>query len=67
MCVKKKDNSIRMCIDYMRFKKVTINNKYHIFKIDNLFDQIQGASNFSNIDLILVIINSESEIVTSQK
>ena len=44
--VKKKDGSLRMCIDYRLFNKVTIKNKYPIPRIDDLFDQLQGASHF---------------------
>ena len=49
--VKKKDGSLRMCIDYKHLNKVTIKNKYPIPRIDDLFDQLQGASHFSKIDL----------------
>ena len=49
--VKKKDGSMRMCIDYRQLNKVTIRNKYLIPRIDDLFDQLQGASVFSKIDL----------------
>ena len=41
-----------MCIDYRQLNKVTIMNKYHLPRIDDLFDQLQGASYFSKIDLI---------------
>ena len=49
--VKKKDGSMHMCIDYQQLNKVTIRNKYPIPRIDDLFDQLQGASFFSKIDL----------------
>jgi len=40
-----------MCIDYGEFNKVTIKNKYSLPRIDDLFDQLQGAQIFSMIDL----------------
>uniref|UniRef100_A0A1S4D0Z5 RNA-directed DNA polymerase homolog n=1 Tax=Nicotiana tabacum TaxID=4097 RepID=A0A1S4D0Z5_TOBAC len=40
-----------MCIDYRQLNKVTIKNKYPLLRIDDLFDQFQGAKVFSNIDL----------------
>ena len=46
-----KDGSHRMCIDYRQLNKVTIKNKYPLPSIDDLFDQLQGASYFSKIDL----------------
>ncbi|WMV29212.1 hypothetical protein MTR67_022597, partial [Solanum verrucosum] len=48
--VKKKDG-MRMCIDYRQLNSVTIRNKYHLPRIDDLFDQLQGAAVFSKIDL----------------
>ena len=51
LLVKKKDGTLRMCIDYRKFKKVTIKNKYPLPRIDDLFDQLQGSSFFSKIDL----------------
>ena len=49
--VKKKEGTLRMCIDYRELNKVTIRNKYPLPRIDDLFDQLQGASIFSKIDL----------------
>ena len=49
--VKKKDGSLRMCKDYRMLNSVTIKNKYPLLRIDDLFDQLRGASVFSNIDL----------------
>ena len=44
--VKKKDDSFRMCIDYRQLNKFTIKNKYPFSRIDDLFDQLQGATTF---------------------
>ena len=49
--VKKKDGSLRLCIDYRELNKVTIRNQYPLPRIDDLFDQLQGAKVFSKIDL----------------
>ena len=49
--VKKKDGSLRMCIDYRLLNSVTIKNKYPLPRIDVLFNQLRGASVFSKIDL----------------
>ena len=49
--VKKKDGTLRLCIDYRQLNKLTIKNKYLLPRIDDLFDQLKGASIFSKIDL----------------
>ena len=47
----KKDGTMRLCIDYRELNKVTIKNKYPLLRVDDLFDQLQGAQVFSKIDL----------------
>ena len=49
--VKKKNGSMRMCIDYHELNKVTIKNKYLLPRIDDLLDQLKGAVVFSKIDI----------------
>ncbi|KAK2449211.1 hypothetical protein QL285_008426 [Trifolium repens] len=44
LVVKKKDGSMRLCIDYRQLNKVTIKNKYHLPRIDDLLDQLRGAT-----------------------
>ncbi|KAL0554524.1 hypothetical protein IC582_008447 [Cucumis melo] len=51
MFVKKKYGSISLCIDCRELNKVTVKNRYQLPRIDDLFDQLQGATVFSNIDL----------------
>lgn len=49
--IRKKDESHRICIDDRELNKLTMKNSYPLPRIDDLFDQLQGASWFSNIDL----------------
>jgi hypothetical protein len=49
--VKKKDGTMRMCIDYRALNAITVKNKYPLPRIDELFDRLQGAKYFSKIDL----------------
>lgn len=51
LLVKKKDGSIRLCVDYRQLNKITIKNNYPLPRIDDLLDQLRGASVFSKIDL----------------
>jgi hypothetical protein len=51
LLVKKKDGSMRLCVVYRQLNKVTIKNKYPIPRIDDILDQLKGASVFSKIDL----------------
>jgi hypothetical protein len=49
--VEKKDGTKRMCIDYRALNEVTVKNKYPLPRIEDVFDQLRGASVFSKIDL----------------
>ena len=49
--IKKKDGTLRLCVYYRQLNKMTVNNKYPLPRIDDLFDRLKGASVFSKIDL----------------
>ena len=49
--MKKKDKTLRLCIDYKQLNRVTIKNQYPLPRIDDLFDQLRGARVYSKIDL----------------
>ncbi|KAL0463343.1 UNVERIFIED_CONTAM: Transposon Ty3-G Gag-Pol polyprotein [Sesamum latifolium] len=49
--IKKKDGSMRLCVDYRQLNRVTVKNKYPLPRIDDLLDQLKGATTFSKIDL----------------
>ena len=51
MFIKKKNGTMRMCINYRQLNKMTIKNRYPLPKVDDLFDQVGGEKIFSNIDL----------------
>ena len=48
---KKKDNTLRLCIDYRQLNKVTIKNQYPLSMIADLFDQLRGVRVYYKIDL----------------
>ena len=51
MFAKKKDKTLRLCVDYRQLNRVTIKNRYPLPRIDDLFDQLRGALVYSKIDL----------------
>ena len=58
--VKKKDGSLRLCIDYRGLNAVTIKNKYPLPHIGELFDKLQGAVVFSKLDLRQGVLSIEN-------
>ena len=52
--MKKKDKTLRLCIDYRQLNKVTIKNRYPLPRIDDLFDHLREAQVYSKIDLRIV-------------
>ena len=48
---KKKDKTLRLCIDYLQLNKVTIKNRYPLPRINDLFNQLRGVRVYSKIDL----------------
>ena len=51
LLVKKKDDSSILYVDYQKLNKLTIKNKYLLPRIDDLLDQLRGATVFLKIDL----------------
>ena len=51
LLAKKKDKTLKLCIDYRKLNRVTIKNRYPLLRIDDLFDQLRGARVYSKIDL----------------
>ena len=49
--MKKKDGTLRLCVDYRKLNRVTVKNKYPLPRIEDLFDQLNGACYFSKIDI----------------
>ena len=49
--MKKKDGTLRLCIDFRQLNKVNVKNKYPLSRIDDLFDQLKDVKIFSKIDL----------------
>jgi hypothetical protein len=65
--VKKKDNSLRLCVDYRPLNAVTIKNKYPLPRIDILFDQLLEPKSSLRLIYALVTIRSKSSLVIFQK
>nr|GEV90070.1 putative reverse transcriptase domain-containing protein [Tanacetum cinerariifolium] len=60
--IKKNDKSFRMCIDYPELNKLTMKNRYPLPRIDDFFDQLQGSSVYSKIDLSQCILINPAKI-----
>ncbi|GJX20189.1 retrotransposon protein, putative, ty3-gypsy subclass [Tanacetum coccineum] len=59
--VKKKDGSMRLCIDYRELNRITIHNRYPLPRIDDLFDQLQGPNDFSKIRYLRPVLTASLE------
>ena len=55
--IKKKDGTLRLCVDYRQLNKMTVKNKYPLPRIDNLFDQLKVRVSFRRSTYVLGIIN----------
>ncbi|MCO5561427.1 hypothetical protein L7F22_015048 [Adiantum nelumboides] len=51
LLVQKKDGTYRMCVDYRALNRLTIKNRFHVPRVDDLFDKLQGSTYFSRIDI----------------
>jgi hypothetical protein len=65
--VKKKDGSLRLCVDYRPLNVVTIKNKYPLPRIDVLFNQLAGAKFSPRLIFVLVTTKSKFDLVTFLK
>ncbi|XP_070667502.1 uncharacterized protein [Malus domestica] len=64
--VRKKDGTLKLCVDYRQLNRVTIKNRYPLPRIDDLFDQLRGACVFSKIDMRFVIVFIDDILVYSK-
>ena len=51
LLVKKKDGSVRFCVDYRSLNEITVKDRYHIPHVDELFDKLSHARYFTSLDL----------------